>query len=64
MFSGLVAGLTSAVVSVFSKLVSQAFFEAVITKVTVHLVQKLADNNKSPLTQDLASETIKRLEGG
>lgn len=62
MFAGIAGGLLTALLSVLGKLVTQSFFEAVLTKVIVHAGEKLAPMSTNTLDDELVAEIKKRLQ--
>ena len=61
MIATLTGGILAAALSILGKLATQQFFEAVLTKVVIHALDKLAPMTTNTLDDDLAAEVKKRL---
>lgn len=61
LMTAMVAGLTSAALAVMGKLFTQKFFEAVISRVTIYSMGKLAEMTTNHMDDDLVQEAAKRL---
>jgi hypothetical protein len=62
MIATITAGLISAALSILGKLATQTFFEAVLTKIVTHSLDKLSKMTTNTLDDELAAEVKKRLE--
>lgn len=62
MFTSLTCGLIKAGFAVFARVVSQALFEKIITKVSIALLQKLAASTENKLDDHLVKDVISRLQ--
>lgn len=61
MFAGVIAGLGNAALGVMSKVLSQAAFEVIITKVLIYIMQKLVASTENTLDDEIVADIIKRL---
>ncbi|TAJ76098.1 MAG: hypothetical protein EPO42_13240 [Gallionellaceae bacterium] len=64
MLAAISAGLISAAMSIFGKLATQSFFEAVLSRVMVYAGEQLAPMTTNTLDDELVAEIKKRLSGG
>lgn len=61
MMASITSGLIAAALSLLGKLATQAFFEAVLTKIVAHSLDKLTPMTSNALDDELAQEVKKRL---
>lgn len=62
IFAAIVSGLGKAALAVISKITTQVLFERLLTQLTVHGLQKLADMTTNKLDDELVAEVVKQLE--
>ena len=62
MITGIIAGLSNALLWGVQKVVSEEFFKAVLVKIVKHLGPKLAKQTSNTLDDEIIADIIKRLE--
>lgn len=62
MISVIASGMLTALLAIMGKLVTQSFFEAVLTRVIIYAGEKLAPMSTNTLDDEILSEIKKRLE--
>lgn len=62
MISIIASGLLTATLSIMGKLVTQSFFEAVLTRVIIWSGERLAPMSTNSLDDDIVAEIKKRLQ--
>lgn len=64
MLTAITSGLVTAFLSILSKLVTQAFFESLLTKVIIYAAEKLAKMTTNELDDSLVADIKKSLKVG
>ena len=61
MGASIVAGLTSAALAIVGKIFTASFFEAVLSKVLIAVLEKLASHTDSKVDDELVADIKERL---
>lgn len=64
MIAGLTAGLANAALGVLAKITTQAFFEKLITKVVIYMLEKLAASTKNTIDDNVVADIKEQLNEG
>ncbi len=62
MLAGVVAGLGNAALGVMSKVLTQKLFEAIVGKILIYMLRKLAASTTNTIDDAIIEDIVKRIK--